>query len=247
MITTTMTADEITRVFRGDMTRLNAFWHSKEKILSRQLRHDMRRNPIYCKTYDVSTRNADYKCICVVGRGLKASSYMMYVKESNEYIPLTDTTCRTSEILIAVNIHTFRRISERYYHDEAFDLDRTMARYYSHPIMFAQVYIDESETHVVFAATGGIFLGTYESKKHIVHIKTFVSTDMLKVSQKEAVKKICFMLDAFPSQQPGALKDADVIARRNIDIFNKIDFSEIWKIYGEYFKGTSITMKQKNL
>ena len=236
MIIKTMTKNELTRIFDRDTDRLESFWWLKEKILSRQLRQDMRRNIVYRKTYDVRTKNADYKCVCIIGRGVRSVSYLMHVHENNEYIPITNTTCRVSEVLQAISVHTFRRISERYYHDTEFNLDKTIARYYSCPLMGLVLYANREDRRMVCATTGGIFLGTYDPDRYIMHVRTFVSNDMLKESQLEAVKKVVFILDSFPKKQAGSLKEAELIAHKNSVLCHNADFERVYEIYGEYFK-----------
>jgi hypothetical protein len=236
MITITMNKDELTRIFERDSSKLEAFWWSKEKVLARQWRKDMRRDIVYRKTYDVRTKNADYKCVCIVGKNIRSVSFLMHIPESNEYIPITNTTCRVSEALQAISIHTFRRISERYYHDEDFDLNKTISRYYSAPLMGLVLYINKEDCKMVCATTGGLFLGIYDPTKHIMHVKTFISNDMLKGSQIEAVKRVSFILDSFPKKQAGSLQEADIIARKNSMLCCKADLDKVYEIYGEYFK-----------
>lgn len=112
MITASMTSGEIRRVRNLDEARIYEFQMRKANELKREMRKQNVRQ--ITKTFEFATPNADY--VIVVGvkhSDVFASGVFIYLKETNEYIPMSRNE-GYSEDCFAMSVHFLKRFAERF-------------------------------------------------------------------------------------------------------------------------------------
>lgn len=88
MITASMTSGEMRRVRNLDEARIYEFQMRKANELKREMRKQNVRQ--ITKTFEFATPNADYFIVVGVKHGdVFASGVFIYLKETNEYIPMS--------------------------------------------------------------------------------------------------------------------------------------------------------------
>lgn len=194
MITATMTAQDIWISTYRDGERMR----KKADVIARKLTGEARKRRVnsVCKCVDYSHGSIEYK---IFVRGKRDTSWdwncYVYCSESNEYVRMAYSVEAVMYIsrlnTQALTPHFIRRISERLYHDSVFDTNRTLARFerdamVSKRQMLACLYRNESTGDIVYSLLDGIALGHADAAKGIITLKTFVSYDMLKDSQRRA-------------------------------------------------------------
>ncbi len=238
MITASMTANEIRKVRNMDEPRINDFQMRKADELKREMKRQKVKS--ISKTYDFVTPNAEY-CIAInVKRGdIFASGVFVYIKETNEYIPMSRTSV-LHEDCFAMSVHFIKRYAERHLKKE-FPPKKILSKFFTSFIGAVRIHLDEKRNRAVFAVPEGLVLATYEMGKHIIHYRTFVSIDMLKDTQLKSYEKIrSFLLgscgkivEARNKGDDDLLEAAYVSAYKDAEL---LDTSEAKAIYGSFFE-----------
>ena len=191
MITASMTSGEIRRVRNLDEARIYEFQMRKANELKREMRKQNVRQ--ITKTFEFATPNADYVIVVGVKHGdVFASGVFIYLKETNEYIPMSRNE-GYSEDCFAMSVHFLKRFAERFLKKDL-PIAKILQKIYTSFTGAVQLYSDGKTRRVVFAIPEGLILTEYEQEKHIIHYKTFVSMDMLKKTQKRSYEKISAFL-----------------------------------------------------
>ena len=235
MLTGTMNAEDLHRIYDVDMLRIYNFLNHKENELRRQLKKGFSKKCAKC--YDYHTPNADYKlALCVYVRRSIFDVYM-YIKETNEYVVVTAKARQESSSCLVFTPHYIRRLSERMYGVEQTDVNKTLTKF----IMDCNtsIYLYNRGLQFVFALHNGISLAQYDKKRDLMLMKTFVSTDMLKDTQIAAWVRVADYVAKFDRlvEENGARYGytyADIINKLSAEMVD-INFDEITKIYGDYF------------
>lgn len=194
MITATMNVQDIWNSVCQNRERLRDVASGVAWKLTKEARK-RRVNGVW-KCMDYSHDGTKYK-IAVHGKRDTSWDWACYIycAENNMYVRMAYSAmammCVKKLNVQAFAPHFIRRVSERFYHDSIFDMNRTIARLerdiiVSKRLLFACLYYDESTEDVVYNFLGGIALGNIDSAKRITFFKTFVSYDMLKDSQRRA-------------------------------------------------------------
>lgn len=235
MLTGTMNATDLHKVYECDKERLFRFLHHKEAELRRQLKKGFSKKCAKC--YDYHTSNADYKLsICVYSRRSIIDVYM-YVKETNEYIVVTARANNDDDACLVFTPHYIRRMGERIYGDKEMEVNKILTYFILHSNTSINIYHDDR--NFVFAMQGGISLALLDKKRNVMVMKTFVSTEMLKSTQIEAWERVANIIEHFDTlteDETGrnGFTSADVLYELSNEV-SKLDLDEINKIYGEYF------------
>lgn len=112
MITASMTSGEMRRVRNLDEARIYEFQMRKANELKREMRKQNVRQ--ITKTFELATPNADYFIVVGVKHGdVFASGLFIYLKETNEYIPMSRNE-GYSEDCFAMSVHFLKRFAERF-------------------------------------------------------------------------------------------------------------------------------------
>ena len=112
MITASMTSGEMRRVRNLDETRIYEFQMRKANELKREMKRQKVRQ--ITKTFEFATPNADYFIVVGVKHGdVFASGVFIYLKETNEYIPMSRNE-GYSEDCFAMSVHFMKRFAERF-------------------------------------------------------------------------------------------------------------------------------------
>ena len=191
MITASMTANEMRKVRNMDEYRINEFQMQKAEELKRELNRQKVKN--MAKTYEFVTPNADYFVVVSVKQGgIFASGVFVYLKETNEYIPMTRNS-PLHEDCFAMSVHFINRYAERHL-NKKLPVTKVLQKFFMSFLGAVRLYFDEETKRIVFAVPEGLVLATYDLSKHIIHYKTFVSMDMLKKTQASSYEKISAFL-----------------------------------------------------
>lgn len=238
MITASMTSGEMRRVRNLDEARIYEFQMRKANELKREMRKQNVRQ--ITKTYELVTRNADYFIVVGVKYGdVFVSGVFIYLKETNEYIPMSRNE-GYSEDCFAMSVHFLKRYAERYLKKDL-PIAKILQKIYTSFTGAVQLYSDDKTKRVVFAIPEGLILTEYEQEKRIIHYKTFVSMDMLKKTQMQSYEKIsAFLMES--CQQIAMARDAGndeklgVVYRRFYDDIDLLDTKEAQAIYSGFFE-----------
>lgn len=238
MITASMTSGEMRRVRNLDEARIYEFQMRKANELKREMRKQNVRQ--ITKTYELVTRNADYFIVVGVKHGgVFVSGVFIYLKETNEYIPMSRNE-GYSEDCFAMSVHFLKRYAERYLKKDL-PIAKILQKIYTSFTGAVQLYSDDKTKRVVFAIPEGLILSNYEQEKRIIHYKTFVSMDMLKKTQMQSYEKIsAFLMES--CQQIAMARDAGndeklgVVYRRFYDDIDLLDTKEAQAIYSGFFE-----------
>lgn len=112
MITASMTSGEMRRVRNLDETRIYEFQMRKANELKREMKRQKVRQ--ITKTFEFATPNADYFIVVGVKHGdVFASGVFIYLKETNEYLPMSRNE-GYSEDCFAMSVHFMKRFAERF-------------------------------------------------------------------------------------------------------------------------------------
>ena len=183
MITASMTSGEMRRVRNLDETRIYEFQMRKANELKREMKRQKVRQ--ITKTFEFATPNADYFIVVGVKHGdVFASGVFIYLKETNEYIPMSRNE-GYSEDCFAMSVHFMKRFAERFLKKDL-PIAKILQKIYTSFTGAIQLYGDDKTKRVVFAIPEGLILTEYDQDKHIIHYKTFVSMDMLKKTQMQS-------------------------------------------------------------
>lgn len=238
MITASMTASDIRRVRNMDESRISSFQMRKADELKRELKRQKVKG--FSKTYDFATPNAEY-CISInVKHGdVFASGVFVYVKETNEYVPMSRTSALHDDCF-AMSVHFIKRYAERHLKKEL-PPKKILSKFLTSFIGAVRIHLDEKKNRAVFAVPEGLILATYEMGKHIIHYRTFVSVDMLKDTQLKSYEKIRdFLLgscgkiiEARNTGNDDLLEAAYITAYKEAEL---LDTSEAKAIYASFFE-----------
>lgn len=238
MITASMTSGEMRRVRNLDEARIYEFQMRKANELKREMRKQNVRQ--ITKTYELVTRNADYFIVVGVKHGgVFVSGVFIYLKETNEYIPMSRNE-GYSEDCFAMSVHFLKRFSERYLKKDL-PIAKILQKIYTSFTGAIQLYGDDKTKRVVFAIPEGLILTEYDQDKHIIHYKTFVSMDMLKKTQMQSYEKIsAFLMESCEqiakAREIGNDEKLGVVYRRFYDDIDLLDTSEAQSIYSSFFE-----------
>ena len=238
MITASMTSGEMRRVRNLDEARIYEFQMRKANELKREMRKQNVRQ--ITKTYELVTRNADYFIVVGVKHGdVFASGVFIYLKETNEYIPMSRNE-GYSEDCFAMSVHFLKRYAERYLKKDL-PIAKILQKIYTSFTGAVQLYSDGKTKRVVFAIPEGIILSNYEQEKRIIHYKTFVSMDMLKKTQKQSYEKIsAFLMESCQqiamAREAGNDEKLGVVYRRFYDDIDLLDTKDAQAIYSGFFE-----------
>lgn len=238
MITVSMTSGEMRRVRNLDETRIYEFQMRKANELKREMRRQNVRQ--ITKTFEFATPNADYFIVVGVKHGgIFVSGVFIYLKETNEYIPMSRNE-GYSEDCFAMSVHFMKRFSERYLKKDL-PIAKILQKIYTSFTGAIQLYGDDKTKRVVFAIPEGLILTYYEQEKHIIHYKTFVSMDMLKRTQMQSYEKIsAFLMESCQqiamAREAGNDEKLGVVYRRFYDDIDLLDTKEAQAIYSGFFE-----------
>lgn len=238
MITASMTYDEMRRIRNLDESRIYEFQLRKANELKREMRRQNVRQ--MTKTFEFVTPNADYFIVVGVKHGdVFASGVFIYLKETNEYIPMSRNE-GYSEDCFAMSVHFLKRFSERYFKKDL-PIAKILQKIYTSFTGAIQLYGDDKTKRVVFAIPEGLILTEYDQDKHIIHYKTFVSMDMLKKTQMQSYEKIsAFLMESCEqiakAREIGNDEKLGVVYRRFYDDIDLLDTSEAQSIYSSFFE-----------
>lgn len=238
MITASMTYDEMRRIRYLDESRIYEFQLRKANELKREMRRQNVRQ--MTKTFEFVTPNADYFIVVGVKHGdVFASGVFIYLKETNEYIPMSRNE-GYSEDCFAMSVHFLKRFSERYLKKDL-PIAKILQKIYTSFTGAIQLYGDDKTKRVVFAIPEGLILTEYDQDKHIIHHKTFVSMDMLKKTQMQSYEKIsAFLMESCEqiakAREIGNDEKLGVVYRRFYDDIDLLDTSEAQSIYSSFFE-----------
>ena len=251
MITASMTSGEMRRVRNLDEARIYEFQMRKANELKREMRKQNVRQ--ITKTYELVTRNADYFIVVGVKHGgVFVSGVFIYLKETNEYIPMSrnegySEDCFAmsrnegySEDCFAMSVHFLKRYAERYLKKDL-PIAKILQKIYTSFTGAVQLYSDDKTKRVVFAIPEGLILTEYEQEKRIIHYKTFVSMDMLKKTQMQSYEKIsAFLMESCQqiamAREAGNDEKLGVVYRRFYDDIDLLDTKEAQAIYSGFFE-----------
>lgn len=238
MITASMTSGEMRRVRNLDEARIYEFQMRKANELKREMRKQSVRQ--ITKTYELVTRNADYFIVVGVKHGgVFVSGVFIYLKETNEYIPMSRNE-GYSEDCFAMSVHFQKRYAERYLKKDL-PIAKILQKIYTSFTGAVQLYSDDKTKRVVFAIPEGLILTEYEQEKRIIHYKTFVSMDMLKKTQMQSYEKIsAFLMESCQqiamAREAGNDEKLGVVYRRFYDDIDLLDTKEAQAIYSGFFE-----------
>lgn len=238
MITASMTSGEMRRVRNLDKARIYEFQMRKANELKREMRKQSVRQ--ITKTYELVTRNADYFIVVGVKHGgVFVSGVFIYLKETNEYIPMSRNE-GYSEDCFAMSVHFLKRYAERYLKKDL-PIAKILQKIYTSFTGAVQLYSDDKTKRVVFAIPEGLILTEYEQEKRIIHYKTFVSMDMLKKTQMQSYEKIsAFLMESCQqiamAREAGNDEKLGVVYRRFYDDIDLLDTKEAQAIYSGFFE-----------
>lgn len=238
MITASMTSSEIRRVRNLDESRIYEFQLRKANELKREMKKQSVRQ--ITKTYELVTQNADYFIVVGVKHGdVFVSGVFIYLKETNEYIPMSRNE-GYSEDCFAMSVHFLKRYAERYLKKDI-PVSKILQKIYTSFTGALQLYSDDKTKRVVFAIPEGLILTNYEQEKHIIHYKTFVSMDMLKKTQMQSYEKIsAFLMESCQqiamAREAGNDEKLGVVYRRFYDDIDLLDTKEAQAIYSGFFE-----------
>lgn len=238
MITASMTSGEIRRVRNLDEARIYEFQMRKANELKREMRKQSVRQ--ITKTYELITPNADYYIVVGVKQGgVFVSGVFIYLKETNEYIPMSRNE-GYSEDCFAMSVHFLKRFAERFLKKDL-PIAKILQKIYTSFTGAIQLYGDDKTKRVVFAIPEGLILTEYDQDKHIIHYKTFVSMDMLKKTQMQSYEKIsAFLMESCEqiakAREIGNDEKLGVVYRRFYDDIDLLDTSEAQSIYSSFFE-----------
>ena len=238
MITASMTSGEIRRVRNLDEARIYEFQMRKANELKREMRKQNVRQ--ITKTFELATPNSDYVIVVGVKHGdVFASGVFIYLKETNEYIPMSRNE-GYSEDCFAMSVHFLKRFAERFLKKDL-PIAKILQKIYTSFTGAVQLYSDGKTRRVVFAIPEGLILTEYEQEKHIIHYKTFVSMDMLKKTQIRSYEKISAFLmkscqQIAKARETGNDEKLDVVYRRFYNDIDLLDTKEAQAIYSSFFE-----------
>ena len=238
MITASMTSGEIRRVRNLDEARIYEFQMRKANELKREMRKQNVRQ--MTKTYELVTQNANYFIVVGVKQGgVFVSGVFIYLKETNEYIPMSRNE-GYSEDCFAMSVHFLKRFAERFLKKDL-PIAKILQKIYTSFTGAIQLYGDDKTKRVVFAIPEGLILTEYDQDKHIIHYKTFVSMDMLKKTQMQSYEKIsAFLMESCEqiakAREIGNDEKLGVVYRRFYDDIDLLDTSEAQSIYSSFFE-----------
>lgn len=236
MLTGTMTAKDIRKVYESDKERIFRFLNHKENDLRRSLKKGFAKKCAKC--YDYKTDHADYKLsICVYSKRSIIDVYM-YILETNEYVVVTAEANGSNTSCLVFTPHYIRRMGELIYGDRDMDINKILTYFILHSNTSINIY--HNEPNYVFAINGGISLAIYDNKRDLMLMKTFVSVEMLKSSQIKAWKRVSNLIEQFDkfiedySDRYGYSRWQIQEQFRNE--ISMLELEEINEIYGEHFK-----------
>ena len=238
MITASMNSGEMRRVRNLDEARIYEFQMRKANELKREMRKQSVRQ--ITKTYELVTRNADYFIVVGVKHGgVFVSGVFIYLKETNEYIPMSRNE-GYSEDCFAMSVHFLKRYAERYLKKDL-PIAKILQKIYTSFTGAVQLYSVDKTKRVVFAIPEGLILTEYEQEKRIIHYKTFVSMDMLKKTQMQSYEKIsAFLMESCQqiamAREAGNDEKLGVVYRRFYDDIDLLDTKEAQAIYSGFFE-----------
>lgn len=238
MITASMNSGEMRRVRNLDEARIYEFQMRKANELKREMRKQSVRQ--ITKTYELVTRNADYFIVVGVKHGgVFVSGVFIYLKETNEYIPMSRNE-GYSDDCFAMSVHFLKRYAERYLKKDL-PIAKILQKIYTSFTGAVQLYSDDKTKRVVFAIPEGLILTEYEQEKRIIHYKTFVSMDMLKKTQMQSYEKIsAFLMESCQqiamAREAGNDEKLGVVYRRFYDDIDLLDTKEAQAIYSGFFE-----------
>ena len=238
MITASMTSNEIRRVRNLDETRIYEFQLRKANELKREMKKQNVRQ--MTKTFELATPNADYLIIVGVKHGgVFASGVFIYLKETNEYIPMSRNEVYSDDCF-SMSVHFLKRFAERFLKKDL-PISKILQKIYTSFTGAVQLYSDDKTKRMVFAIPEGLILTEYEQEKHIIHYKTFVSMDMLKKTQIRSYEKIsAFLMESCQqiakARETGNDEKLDVVYRRFYNDIDLLDTKEAQAIYSSFFE-----------
>ena len=235
MLTGTMNASDIQKIYVRDKERIFRFLSYREKDLRRYLRKGFSRKCARC--YDYKTENAQYKlALCVYNKRSIFDVYM-YIHETNEYILVTAKANKDDDACMVFTPHYIRRMGERIYGDKNMEVNKILTYFILHSNTSINIYYQDR--NYVFATKGGISLAIYDDRRDLMVLKTFVSVNMLKDTQIDAWNRVAGLIETFDKfvedeSARNGTTTADLLRQLGVEI-SKLDLDEINNIYGEHF------------
>lgn len=236
MLTGTMNSEDLQRVYESDKERIFRFLNHKENELRRQLKKGFSTKCAKC--YDYHTPNADYKLtLCTYSRRSIIDVYM-YIKETNEYVVASARTNERDKACLVFTPHYIRRMGERIYGDRDMDVNKVLTYFILHSNTSINIY--HKDRNYVYAMHGGISLALYDAKRDLMLLKTFVSIEMLKSTQKTAFERVASLVERYDDfMENEAARNgyaADELLLALSRECSTLDLDEVNNIYGQFFK-----------
>lgn len=236
MLTETMIAKDLQKVYENDKERILRFLDHKESELRRQLKKGFAYKCAKC--YDYSTQNADYKLSLCVYKKRSIMDVYMYIKETNEYVAVTAKADMYNAACIVFTPHYIRRMGERIYGDRDMEINKILTYFILH--FNSSICIYHNKRNFVFATNGGISLAIYDEKRNLMLMKTFVSKEMLKSTQIEAFGQVAALIDRFDrfvedETDRNGNTTYDILLELSKEM-SKLNLEEVNEIYGKHFK-----------
>ncbi len=239
MITSTMTALEISNLVDKDRERIQKYLGYQFKSMAREMRKGFKKEA--SKIIDYSTPNAKYKIILYVSGKFNTFSLLALNYESNEWIDVTFSSSKYEGKLqyAARSVHFFNRYAERYLLVKDMPLDKIILSFYR--AINCAVVIYWKGDRVVFSSSNGLFLATYDEQKLIIHVATYVSAEMLKRSQFSAWLKVWAISQRMNKISLREIKEGGRLTPTSIERLDftdkeKLTINEATEIYSTFFK-----------
>lgn len=239
MITSTMNAQEISRMVDKDRDRIRKYLSYRYKEMERNMRKGFSNRA--SKIIDYSTPNNKYKIVLYVTGKFHTFSLLALNYESNEWLDVTfslnETEARSQ--YIATSVHFFNRYAERFLGADDMTLNEIILKYYQSMPTSIVLYCDENR--IVYASSNGLSLATYDEDKEIIHIVTYVSAEMLKYSQFSSWVKVWGVCDRMNQLFRREIDMNGAISPETIQYWGfteneKLTIEEASEIYSKFFK-----------
>lgn len=239
MITLTMTAEEISNSVDKDRERIKRFINYRFKDIDREMRKGFRKNAY--KVIDYNVNSNMYKLLLYIEDKRRTFTILAVNNFTNELLDVTYSINTTDPAVpyTARSIHFFRRYAERYLQQPDMDINKVILEFYKDCNCSVILYMKDNK--IVYAGMEGITLATFEKEKLIIHVVTFISLPMLKLSQFSAwlkAQEASIKLDAMVKEEletTGKLTPMNAFTWQ-LNKHEMLTLKEAGEIYDMYFK-----------
>lgn len=229
MITANMDCFEIHKCVLLAIPRINKKFSWVYKRAKRKLRKSGAESiPYY---FPINVDKTKYIIVGRVTHKQMPFSINAFIPETNEYIKILPD--KNPQILQAFSTHLLKRYAERALHNKDLPIYKIIRHMEDFDKFYVLAYYDETNKGVIYAVLSGFLFGTIDHEKGIIHLKTFVSKDMLHDNQTEIFNRLL----VFMQDQQRKIIDALRTNRPVRECFSNPDaFEDLYKIYEEYYE-----------